>query len=58
MNHKIAKVYPRDNVLVALTNLGVNEKVNYNGDDYTLVDIIPAKHKLVTLDLVHLQETQ
>lgn len=51
MNHKITKVHPNDNVLVALTDLAKDEKVTYNGDDYTLADRIPAKHKFVTKDM-------
>ena len=51
MNHKITKVHPHDNVLVALTDLRINEKVNYNGDDYTIIDRVPAKHKFVTKDM-------
>ena len=51
MNHKITKVHPHDNVLVALTDLSINEKVNYNGDDYTIIDRVPAKHKFVTKDM-------
>jgi hypothetical protein len=51
MNRKISKIHPSDNVLIALTNLEVNEKVNYNGDGYTLVARIPAKHKFVTTGL-------
>jgi altronate hydrolase len=51
MKQKVLKVYPHDNVLVALTDLAVNEKVSYNGDDYTIIDGVPAKHKLVTKDM-------
>jgi altronate hydrolase len=51
MNHRITKVHPDDNVLVALTNLEKGEKVSFNGSDYTLADTIPAKHKFVTSDL-------
>lgn len=51
MNHKITKVHPYDNVLVALTNLNEGEKVSYNGNDYTIIDRVPAKHKFVTKDL-------
>ena len=51
MNHRVTKVHPDDNVLVALTNLQKGEKVFYNGDDYVLVDAIPAKHKFVVEDL-------
>jgi altronate hydrolase len=51
MNHRIAKVHPDDNVLVALTNLEKSEKLSYNGSEYILADSIPAKHKFVTTDL-------
>ena len=51
MNRKTAKILPSGNVLIALTNLEENEKVNYNGDDYTLVARIPAKHKFVIAGL-------
>jgi altronate hydrolase len=51
MNHKITKVHPHDNVLVALSDLSVNEKVQYNGEDYTLIDRVPAKHKFVMQDM-------
>ncbi len=45
------KIHPADNVLVALTDLSVNDKVQYNGNEYTLVDRIPAKHKFVIKDM-------
>jgi altronate hydrolase len=51
MNHKVTKVHPHDNVLVALSDLSVNEKVQYNGEDYTLIDRVPAKHKFVMQDM-------
>lgn len=51
MNHRITKVHPDDNVLVALVNLEEGETVNYNGSEYTLPGRIPAKHKFVTADL-------
>ena len=51
MNHKVTKVHPEDNVLVALTDLAVNEKVFYNGNEYTLIDRVPAKHKFVIKDM-------
>ena len=51
MKQKILKVHPSDNVLVALTNLTKGETVTYNGEDFFLVDNIPAKHKFVTEDL-------
>jgi altronate hydrolase len=51
MNHRITKVHPDDNVLVALTNLEKGEKVSYNGSDYLLAEAVSAKHKFVTADL-------
>ncbi len=45
------KIHPADNVLVALTDLAVNDKIEYNGNEYTLLDRIPAKHKFVIKDM-------
>jgi altronate hydrolase len=52
MNHKVTKVHPGDNVLVALANLEEGEEVKYNGDAYTIIGKVPAKHKFVTRDLL------
>jgi altronate hydrolase len=51
MSHKVAKVHPDDNVLVALTNLEEGETVSFNGDSYTLPGRVPAKHKFVINEL-------
>jgi altronate hydrolase len=51
MNHRVTKVHPDDNVVVALSTLNKGEKVSYNGSDFTLADTIPAKHKFVTKDM-------
>lgn len=51
MNHRVTKVHPSDNVLVALANLNKGDTVSYNGSSYTIVEPIPAKHKFVTEDL-------
>jgi len=51
MKQKVMKIHPADNVLVALTDLAVNDKIEYNGNEYTLVDRIPAKHKFVIRDM-------
>jgi altronate hydrolase len=51
MKQKVMKVHPADNVLVALDDLSANETVSYNGDEYTLVNRVPAKHKFVIKDL-------
>lgn len=45
------KIHPADNVLVALSDLGVNDKVLYNGHEYTLINRVPAKHKFSIKDL-------
>ena len=49
--HKILKVHPADNVLVALTPLEAGAKVSYEGQDYTIQEIVKAKHKFATQDL-------
>jgi len=51
MNHKITKVHPGDNVLVALKTLENGEKVNYNGEEYTINGKVLAKHKFVIQDM-------
>lgn len=45
MLHRILKVHPNDNVLVALTDLKAGETVSYEGAEVTLVDHVAAKHK-------------
>lgn len=51
MKHKILKVHPKDNVLIALQNLKKGETVEYNGSTYTLQNDIAAKHKFFTQDM-------
>jgi altronate hydrolase len=51
MKQKVMKIHPADNVLVALTDLAVNEEVEYNGDAYTIINRVPAKHKFVIKDM-------
>ncbi|MEP7229715.1 MAG: altronate dehydratase family protein [Ginsengibacter sp.] len=51
MNHKVTKVHPADNVIVALTNLKEGEEVEYNGTAYVIIGNVPAKHKFVTNDM-------
>src|ERR1017187_10421741 len=48
MNPKVTKVHQDDNVLVAITNLEEGEEMNYNGEEYTVIGKVPAKHKFVT----------
>ena len=47
----ILKIHPKDNVLVALSDLKCNSSVNYEDEDYILQDDIPAKHKFATENL-------
>jgi altronate hydrolase len=45
MKHKVLKVHPKDNVIVALTNLKKGETISFQGDEYVLQDDVNAKHK-------------
>src|SRR5260221_3252780 len=47
----ILNVTPADNVLVALTNLEKGATVNYEGQEYTIQELVKAKHKFATTDL-------
>src|SRR5207245_10987551 len=51
MSPKVIQLDPRDNVLVALTNLGNGEVVNNAGESFTLSPDVPAKHKFVTHEI-------
>lgn len=51
MKQRILKVHPKDNVLVALSDLAKGEEVIYEGESYLLTDNVPAKHKFTTTDL-------
>ncbi|MEI9806818.1 MAG: altronate dehydratase family protein [Bacteroidota bacterium] len=51
MKQIVLKVHPKDNVLVALRDIPKGEVISYNGDDYTVQEKIPAKHKFFTKDM-------
>ena len=51
MKQQVLKVHPKDNVLVALTNLKAGQIVGYKGANYQLVDDVDAKHKFYTQDM-------
>ncbi len=51
MNRAVLKIHPKDNVLVALTHLGKGAVVHFNGDEYTLQDDVPSKHKFFMHDM-------
>jgi altronate hydrolase len=48
---RVLRLDPRDNALVALTDLRKGETVHFASADYTLLSDVPAKHKFVTEDL-------
>ena len=47
----VLKVHPADNVLVALRDLPKGSSITHNGENITLADTIPAKHKFFTTDM-------
>ncbi len=51
MKQRVLKVHPKDNVLVALTDLKKGEIISHDGQEYILQDDIRAKHKFFTVDL-------
>ena len=51
MKHRVLKVHPADNVLVALQDLKKGETIRYNDRDYVLQDDVAAKHKFFTEDM-------
>ncbi|RCR69377.1 UxaA family hydrolase [Larkinella punicea] len=51
MQHKLLKVHPADNVIVALQNFQSGEQVDFEGQTYTLPVGVGVKHKFVTEDL-------
>jgi altronate hydrolase len=48
---KVLQLDPRDNVLIALSDLKQNETVEFAGKQYPLLSNVPAKHKFATEDL-------
>src|SRR5690606_27827696 len=51
MLHKILKIHPKDNVLVALTDLKQGEQISFQGDEIRLVHDVQAKHKFAEAEL-------
>lgn len=51
MKTRVLQIHPKDNVLVALTNLKKGEDIEYKGISYTLVDDVDAKHKFFIHDV-------
>ena len=46
MNHTILQLHPKDNVLIALTDLKKGEQIEFEKNRIVLVNDIPAKHKV------------
>lgn len=51
MKNRILKVHPKDNVIVALSDLKAGESVQLNGETFTILEDVAAKHKFATTDL-------
>ncbi len=51
MPETVLQLDPRDNLLVALTNLDLGAVVRFGQSSCTLTESIPAKHKLALVDL-------
>jgi len=51
MKHKVLKVHPADNVLVALTDLKKGDVISFEGQDYVLQEDIKQKHKFTIEDV-------
>ena len=48
---RVLQLDPRDNVLIALTDLKQGDQVDFSGSKYYLVSKVQAKHKFATTDL-------
>jgi altronate hydrolase len=51
MKQRVLKVHPKDNVIVALSDLSKGETISFEGESYLLQDNINAKHKFFTKDM-------
>jgi altronate hydrolase len=47
----VLRVDRKDNVLVALTDLNAGQRVQFDGEAYTLASAVPAKHKFATQEV-------
>ncbi len=50
MKHKVLKVHPNDNVIVALTTLSKGELISYQNEEFIIQEEIPSKHKFFAKD--------
>ena len=51
MQNMVLKVDSRDNVLIALTDLGPGQQVQFEDKTYTVASSVPAKHKFAIQDI-------
>lgn len=51
MKQEVLQVHPKDNVLVALTDLPKGYKISYHGEEWDLQDAVKAKHKFTVEEL-------
>lgn len=51
MRHRILRIHPADNIIVALDNLSAGEQVSINKETFVLKTDIPSKHKFAQTDL-------
>ncbi len=51
MKQHFLQIHPKDNVLVALKDLPKGTPVTWNGQEFFLVETIPAKHKFFITDM-------
>lgn len=51
MSRNVIKVHPNDNVIVALQDLKKGTTLNFEGQEYQMLEDIPAKHKFYMQDM-------
>jgi altronate hydrolase len=51
MGKKVLRIHPSDNVIVALEDLRAGDTVAWDGNEITLTDDVPAKHKVYLRDM-------
>lgn len=51
MKNRVLKVHPKDNVIVALSDLKAGDSVQLNGESFAILEDVAAKHKFATADL-------
>jgi altronate hydrolase len=51
MPRNVLQLDPRDNVLIALTDLKAGERIEFGSETHTLLKSVPAKHKFATRGL-------